>query len=230
MINNFQLLKFHILDIADQITFKFTDPRRVANQVLKTLTNEVKSCENAYLDIQTQWDILALNVQEDLKEEATWKGRITTALLNNNEKLANQAAIEAIRFRKLIDRYVAQMEKLEPLKNILFEEVQSRKEERDNLESEIELLKVEYSIAKSRNQISKLLNGVGTDISISERLKSFKGQIKILEAQSTARSKVSKQLTSSSVQEEFKVLEDKTQYNTDSLIQEARNQLKLIKN
>lgn len=230
MLNNLQLIWFHVKESLDQLTYRLTDPRNVSRQILKEFNHQIKELEDAYYEIHTKSELLVLNIDESNKEQVTWKNRIKAALQNGNEMLAQQAAIEATKHKQLVDRYVVQHIQLEPLKDSLFEEIQKRKLQRDTLETEIEILSAEYSIAKANDKISRLINGAGTQTNIYDRVKEFKTEVKKLQAQSNARSKVAQQLTSNNTEDQFRQLEAKSgDEMIVELLEEARKELKLIK-
>jgi phage shock protein A len=228
--NNFQRIYFNCKEIIDQIILHLSDPRKEANQVLKLLDREIKECEDSHIEIHSQLEVSLINMEEQYKEEKVWIEKVKKSLSAGNETSAQVAASEAIKRRKIADRYQQQVEKIVNVKNALLEEIISRREEKENLRMEIELLNVEYSVAKSRNKIARILNGVGTDVNIYDRIKNLKEQVKQINAQSTARIRASQEIYSNSIESQGKIIDTQIYKQAEqALIEEARKELKLIK-
>jgi phage shock protein A len=205
---NLQIMWLNICELFDGAVQRFNDPRRIARQVIKLLGRQICALENGYVEILTRYDLLLKDIQENNQEVIRWTERIRGALEASNETLAGTAAAEVIRRQQLIERMSEQLCQLEPIKNNLRQQIQEKKAEKEDLENQVEILCAEYSLAKTKSEINKLLGGVGNpDGSIQTKIQDFKKQVNQLESKNNAQTIAYNELSGGAVEAQFRSIE-----------------------
>ena len=206
------MLKYKLSRMGKTIFEHFMSPQDRVNAVLSNLDNQIVSCEKGAIELKTRKKLAERSQENALNEYDAWTERARQALSKDREDLAEKAAFEAVRFQKEINKYDLIIQQISPEIDFVKTEILKLKDQKDTLESKMELLTTKLSIAQAREEITLLLTGIAGN-SYTKQLKEIENEVTKQECRALATTETAKELTGQGVKEEFEVLD--TQISQD---------------
>jgi phage shock protein A len=186
---------------------RFMSPQDRVNAILDNLGNQITTCEKGTIELKTRKKLAERSQQAAVTEFEAWTERAKQALTKGREDLAEKAAFEAVKYQKEINKFDIIIQQIEPEISFIQSEVLKLKDQKDTLESKMELLTTKLSIAQAREEITLLLTGIAGN-SYTKQLKEIENEVTKQECRALATTETARELTGQSVKEEFESLDN----------------------